>query len=59
MSNSYAIPLIEIHGTDDLIINKEAINIIKTINDKICIIAVAGLYRTGKSSLLNYEFQYQ
>lgn len=49
-----AIPLIEIHGADDLVINKEAINLIKSIRDKICVVAVAGLYRTGKSSLLNW-----
>jgi hypothetical protein len=49
-----AIPLIEIHGADDLVVNKEALNIIKSINEKVCIVAVAGLYRTGKSSLLNW-----
>jgi hypothetical protein len=49
-----AIPLIEIHGADDLVVNKEALNLIKSINEKVCIVAVAGLYRTGKSSLLNW-----
>jgi hypothetical protein len=50
----HAVPLIEIHGADDLVVNKEALNLIKSINEKVCIVAVAGLYRTGKSSLLNW-----
>lgn len=54
MAVDRAIPLIEIHGADDLVINKDAINLIKSIPDKVCVVAVAGLYRTGKSSLLNW-----
>jgi hypothetical protein len=57
MSHLYvncAVPLIEIHGHDNLIVNKDALNLLKSIPEKVCIVAVAGLYRTGKSSLLNW-----
>jgi Guanylate-binding protein, N-terminal domain len=35
------------------IINKETIEFIKTVPEPLAIISVAGLYRTGKSYLLN------
>ena len=50
-----AIPLISISEDDNSFeVNEEAIALLSTINKKICIVAVAGLYRTGKSSLLNW-----
>ena len=50
-----AIPLISIDETDNsFVVNEEAIAFLATIETKVCITAAAGLYRTGKSSLLNW-----
>ena len=37
----------------EFVINKDAVNFLKTIDSPLGVIAVAGLYRTGKSYLLN------
>jgi hypothetical protein len=50
-----AIPLISIDETDNsFVVNEEAIALLSKIKTKVCITAAAGLYRTGKSSLLNW-----
>jgi hypothetical protein len=48
------IPLIEIGENDEFSVNSHALSILRGIKEKICVIAVAGLYRTGKSALLNW-----
>ena len=37
----------------EFVVNQEAIDFLKTIDSPLGVIAVAGLYRTGKSYLLN------
>lgn len=50
-----AIPLITIDDSDhSFVVNDEAIALLSSIESKVCITAVAGLYRTGKSALLNW-----
>jgi hypothetical protein len=49
-----AIPLISIGEDNSFVVNEEAIALLATIESKVCITAAAGLYRTGKSSLLNW-----
>ncbi|ETV94970.1 hypothetical protein H310_11611 [Aphanomyces invadans] len=39
---------------DRLQVNEQAMNILQRIEGKIAVIAMAGLYRTGKSSMLNW-----
>lgn len=39
--------------TRKLTINDEAIEFLKTIQSPMCVVGVAGIYRTGKSYLLN------
>mmetsp|Transcript_35188 Transcript_35188/g.6326 ORF Transcript_35188/g.6326 Transcript_35188/m.6326 type:complete len:99 (+) Transcript_35188:17-313(+) len=49
-----AIPLIQFqpqHNSFD--VNPEAIEFLKRLDSPICVIGVAGMYRTGKSYLLN------
>lgn len=49
-----AIPLISIDDKDNFVVNEKAIAFLSKIESKVCITAAAGLYRTGKSSLLNW-----
>ena len=48
-----AIPLVEITDDNKFKINPSALDILKTIQSPLVILGVAGLYRTGKSYLLN------
>ncbi|CAM9463070.1 unnamed protein product, partial [Heterosigma akashiwo] len=48
------IPLIEINDDDSFAVNEEALGNLRKIEARIAVVAVAGLYRTGKSSLLNW-----
>jgi len=48
------IPLVQINDDESFSVNESALNILRKIEAKISIVAVAGLYRTGKSSLLNW-----
>ena len=48
-----AIPLVEITPDNKFKINPSALKILKTIQSPLVILGVAGLYRTGKSYLLN------
>ena len=50
-----AIPLVSVNESDDsFVINEEAMQLLSSIQKKVCVAAAAGLYRTGKSSLLNW-----
>ena len=49
-----SIPLIEIKEGDKVILNEEACNILSSLTSPISVIATAGTYRSGKSSLLNF-----
>ena len=44
------LPLVEVDANDHFIVNENALEMLREIKGKICIIAMAGLYRTGKSS---------
>lgn len=49
------IPLITFSENEDqLKVNEDAVDILKKIDGKVAVIAMAGLYRTGKSSMLNW-----
>lgn len=49
-----AIPLITVtEGEKDFKVNPEAISFLKSVPKPIAVVGVAGLYRTGKSYLLN------
>ncbi|TMW69572.1 hypothetical protein Poli38472_001728 [Pythium oligandrum] len=49
------IPLITFSENEDqLLVNEDAVNILKRIDGKVAVVAMAGLYRTGKSSMLNW-----
>lgn len=55
---SQAIPFVTINSTNEdedikLIINEDACDLIEEIDDNVAVVCVAGLYRTGKSFLLN------
>ncbi|CAG9321625.1 unnamed protein product [Blepharisma stoltei] len=48
------LPLITINNdTREFIIDPDAIDFLKSLDSPICVISVAGMYRTGKSYLLN------
>uniref|UniRef100_A0A6S8AHR4 GB1/RHD3-type G domain-containing protein n=1 Tax=Aureoumbra lagunensis TaxID=44058 RepID=A0A6S8AHR4_9STRA len=49
-----AIPLVEVDDEGKFRIGDEAREILSSLTGKICVISVAGLYRTGKSSLVNF-----
>jgi hypothetical protein len=49
-----AIPLIEIKDDDTFTVNQRALSILLNVKGKVSVVAVAGLYRTGKSALLNW-----
>lgn len=48
-----AIPLVTVNGEEKFEINKQAIEMLSHIKGPIGVISVAGMYRTGKSYLLN------
>lgn len=48
-----SVPLIEIDG-ESLTVNEEAAALISELDCPVCPVAVVGLYRSGKSSLLNF-----
>ena len=48
-----AIPLVQVDDDSKFHVNPEAREIIGNLRGKLCIVSVAGLYRTGKSSLVN------
>jgi uncharacterized phosphosugar-binding protein len=49
-----ALPLISyVQETQEYIINKEAVEIVSAMKGPIAVVGVVGLYRTGKSYLLN------
>ena len=41
------------NNNDTMSVNQEAVDFLSAIEGKIAVLAVAGLYRTGKSFLLN------
>ena len=47
------LPLIEIRGENELVVNEETAKLLSKISCPVCPIVVVGLYRTGKSTLLN------
>eukprot|EP00635_Sarcinochrysidales_sp_CCMP3193_P013605 CAMPEP_0118914912 /NCGR_PEP_ID=MMETSP1166-20130328/15197_1 /TAXON_ID=1104430 /ORGANISM="Chrysoreinhardia sp, Strain CCMP3193" /LENGTH=1170 /DNA_ID=CAMNT_0006854545 /DNA_START=197 /DNA_END=3709 /DNA_ORIENTATION=- len=51
---SQPIPLVEVGDDSKFHVNPEAWSIIGNLRGKICVITVAGLYRSGKSSLVNF-----
>jgi len=50
---SRPLPLIEIRGEDELVVNEETALLLSKIECPVCPVVVVGLYRTGKSTLLN------
>jgi hypothetical protein len=49
------VPLITFSEDEDLLkVNDEAVALLRQIRGKVAVVAVAGLYRTGKSSMLNW-----
>lgn len=44
--------------TNELVLNNEALNLIRSLDAKIAVCACVGQYRTGKSFLLNNIFNY-
>ena len=50
-----ALPLIEVSDDKEVLkVNEEAVELLRRIDCAICPISIVGLYRTGKSSLLNF-----
>uniref|UniRef100_A0A8C5WHS2 GB1/RHD3-type G domain-containing protein n=1 Tax=Leptobrachium leishanense TaxID=445787 RepID=A0A8C5WHS2_9ANUR len=45
--------LIENDETNQLVINKEALQILTSITEPLVVVAIVGKYRTGKSYLMN------
>ena len=54
-----AIPFIEVDEASKFTVSDEARRILGQLEGKICVISVAGLYRTGKSSLVNFLLERQ
>ena len=56
ISPNQPIPLIEIEGNESLKANPEALDLLRTIDPehKVCVVCVCGIYRSGKSSLMNW-----
>ena len=54
-----AIPFIEVDEASKFSVSDEARRILGQLEGKICVISVAGLYRTGKSSLVNFLLERQ
>lgn len=52
-SGGYAMPLITVENDVQFLVHQETLNFLKQQNHPIGIVGVAGLYRTGKSYLLN------
>lgn len=48
-----AVPFITVDEADKFHVNPEAIAYLKTLTGKVAVVAIAGVYRTGKSYLLN------
>ena len=48
------IPLVEVDDDSKFSVNPEAREILEGLRGKVCVVSVAGLYRTGKSSLVNF-----
>ncbi|DBA01621.1 TPA: hypothetical protein N0F65_011377 [Lagenidium giganteum] len=49
------VPLITFtENEDELVVNDDAVQILRKIEGQVAVIAMAGLYRTGKSSMLNW-----
>ncbi|KAJ1449469.1 guanylate-binding protein [Pelagophyceae sp. CCMP2097] len=48
------IPLVEVDDESKFSVNPLAREILSELDGKVCIVSVAGLYRTGKSSLVNF-----
>jgi hypothetical protein len=48
-----AIPFITVDEADKFHVNDDALRYLKTLTGKVAVVAIAGVYRTGKSYLLN------
>lgn len=48
-----AMPFITVDEADKFHVNPDAVNYLKTLTGKVAVVAIAGVYRTGKSYLLN------
>ncbi|KAJ8600136.1 hypothetical protein CTAYLR_003481 [Chrysophaeum taylorii] len=53
-----AVPLVEVDDESKFSVNPEARSILESLKGKICVVSVAGLYRTGKSSLVNFILEH-
>ena len=51
--NNAPIPFITVDGDSNFRVNETAIRFLESIENPVAVVAVAGLYRTGKSFLLN------
>lgn len=50
---AHAVPFIQVSPSNVLSVNDEAVELLSEIRGKIFLISAVGLYRSGKSSLLN------
>ena len=48
-----AMPFITVDEADKFHVNPDALSYLKTLSGKVAVVAIAGVYRTGKSYLLN------
>ena len=49
-----AMPLVTVGDANEFVLNEDAVALLQMLTCPVCPIAIAGLYRTGKSSLLNW-----
>ena len=54
LASAGAMPLVTVGDANEFVLNEEAVALLQMLKCPVCPIAIAGLYRTGKSSLLNW-----